>query len=204
MSNSLPPHLLQLTKLLCPWNFPGKNTGTGCYFLLQGIFPTLGSNPSPPHWQVDSLITESPGRPTHHSANLISVPQICTAPYWCSVSAQAGPLLGILFPLPPSSTPPYPWLPPSSFRSVFSDLPGLVRCPSHVLLKEHYFVIVLTHSVIANLKSESCSVVSHSLWPHGLYSPWNFPGQNTVVGSLSFLQGIFPTQGMNPGLLHCR
>ena len=52
--------------------------------------------------------------------------------------------------------------------------------------------------------SESHSVVSDSLWPHGLYSPWNFPGQNTGVGSLSLLQGIFPTQGSNPGLPHCR
>ena len=50
----------------------------------------------------------------------------------------------------------------------------------------------------------SCSVMSDSLRPHGLYSPWNSPGQNTVVGSLSLLQGIFPTQGLNPGLLHCR
>ena len=52
--------------------------------------------------------------------------------------------------------------------------------------------------------SESCSVISNSLWPHGLYSPWNSPGQNTGVGSFSFLQGIFPTQGLNPGLLHSR
>jgi len=35
------------------------------------------------------------------------------------------------------------------------------------------------------------------------YSPWNSPGQNTRVGSLSLLQGIFPTQGSNPGLSHC-
>ena len=52
--------------------------------------------------------------------------------------------------------------------------------------------------------SESCSVVSHSLQPHGLHSPWNSPGKNTGVGSLSLLQGIFPTQGLNPGLPHCR
>ena len=43
-----------------------------------------------------------------------------------------------------------------------------------------------------------------TLRSHGLYSPWNSPGQNTGVGSLSFLQGIFPTQGLNPGLPHCR
>ena len=42
-------------------------------------------------------------------------------------------------------------------------------------------------------ESESCSVVSDSLRPHGLYSSWNSPGQNTGVGSLSLLQGIFPT-----------
>ena len=51
---------------------------------------------------------------------------------------------------------------------------------------------------------ESRSVMSDSLWPHGLHSPWNSPGQKTGVGSLSLLQGIFPTQGSNPGLLHCR
>ena len=36
------------------------------------------------------------------------------------------------------------------------------------------------------------------------YSPWNFPGQNSGVGSLSLLHGIFPTQGLNPGAPHCR
>ena len=41
-------------------------------------------------------------------------------------------------------------------------------------------------------------------WTHGIYIPWNSPGQNTGVGSLSLLQEIFPTQGLNPGLLHCR
>ena len=78
--------------------------------------------------------------------------------------------------------------------------------------------------------------MSDSLWPHGLYSPWNSPGQNsrvgslfpgieprsptlqvaslqaepqrksknTGVGSLSFLQWIFPTQESNQGLLKCR
>ena len=53
-------------------------------------------------------------------------------------------------------------------------------------------------------KSESRSVVSDSLRPRGLYSPWNSPGQNTGVGSLSLLQEIFPTQGLNPRLSHCR
>ena len=46
--------------------------------------------------------------------------------------------------------------------------------------------------------------MSDSLQPHVLYSPWNSPGQSTRVGSLSLLHGIFPTQGLNPGLLHCK
>ena len=53
-------------------------------------------------------------------------------------------------------------------------------------------------------ESESCSVMSDSLRAHGLYSPWNSPGQNTGVGSLSLLQGIFLTQESNWGVLHCR
>ena len=53
-------------------------------------------------------------------------------------------------------------------------------------------------------ESESHAVVSDSLRPRRLYSPWNSSGQNTGVGSLPFLQGIFPIQGSNPDLLHCR
>ena len=51
------PHGLYLARFLCPWNFPGKNTGIACYFLLQGIFPTQGMNLHLLcllHWQADS------------------------------------------------------------------------------------------------------------------------------------------------------
>ena len=48
--------------------------------------------------------------------------------------------------------------------------------------------------------SQSCP---NSFRPHELNRPWNSPGQNTGVGSLSLLQGIFPTQGLNPGLPNC-
>ena len=51
---------------------------------------------------------------------------------------------------------------------------------------------------------ESQSFVTNSLWSYGQYSPWNSPGQNTGGGSLSLLQGIFPAQGLNPRLQHCR
>ena len=49
VSNSLRSHGLQPTRLLHPWNFPGKSTGMGCHFLLQGIFPTQGMNLVLPH-----------------------------------------------------------------------------------------------------------------------------------------------------------
>ena len=47
VSDSLRPHGLSTTRLLHPWDFPGKSTGVGCHFLLQRIFPTQGSNRSP-------------------------------------------------------------------------------------------------------------------------------------------------------------
>ena len=58
--------------------------------------------------------------------------------------------------------------------------------------------------LLTYMKSESCSVMSDSLRPHELYSPWNSPGKNNGAGSLSLLHGIFPAQGLNPGLLRCR
>ena len=55
MSCPLRPRGLQPARLLYPWNFPGKNTGVGYPFLLQGIFHTQQSNLSLLHWQVDFL-----------------------------------------------------------------------------------------------------------------------------------------------------
>ena len=58
MSDSLHPHGLQFTRLLCPWNFPGRNTGVGCHCLLQGIFLPQGSTLRLCcllHWQAGSL-----------------------------------------------------------------------------------------------------------------------------------------------------
>ena len=55
----------------------------------------------------------------------------------------------------------------------------------------------------------SSSVMSDCLWPHGLQParllcPWDSPGKNTGVGCHALLQGIFPSQGLNPGLQHYR
>ena len=56
-------------------------------------------------------------------------------------------------------------------------------------------------------ESVSRSIVSlrfHGLQPARLLCPWNSPGMNTEVGCCALLQGIFPTEGSNSGLLHCR
>ena len=68
-SNSLQPHQLQSARFLCQWNFLGKNTGLGCHFLLQGIFPNQGSNTCVLcllHWQVNCLPLSYLGSPTKY------------------------------------------------------------------------------------------------------------------------------------------
>ena len=76
MSNSCNP---MDYRLLCPWDFPGKNTGVGSHLLLQGIFPTQGSNPGllhcrqSPALQVDSLLTEPPRKPLWCSSDLFEM-----------------------------------------------------------------------------------------------------------------------------------
>ena len=67
MSNSLQPHGERSLVGYSPWDFLSKNTGMGSYFLLQGIFPTQGSNLGLLHWQADSdsLPSEPPGKKMH-------------------------------------------------------------------------------------------------------------------------------------------
>ena len=114
LSGSLQPPGLQPTRILCPWDFPGKTTGVSCHFLLQGIFPTQGLNPGLQHCR--QIIYQ-----LSHQRGKVKVTQSC--PSFCNPME---------------------------------------------------------------------------------YSPWNSPGQNTGVGSLSLLQEIFPTKGLNLGLTHCR
>ena len=77
-----------------------------------------------------------------------------------------------------------------------------------ILRNEKVYTLFFKFYCIFNWKfkiiKKSHSVTSYSLQAHELQSPLHSPGQNTRVGSFSFLQGIFPTQGSNPGLLHCR
>ena len=88
-------------------------------------------------------------------------------------------------------------------RMVIAFLPRS-KCLLISWLQSPSAVILEFKKIKSVTESESHSVMSDSLQPHGLNSPWNSPDWNTGVGSLSVLQGIFPTQGSNPGLPHCR
>ena len=70
ISDSLQPPGLY-GRLLCPWDFPGKNIGVGCHFLLQGIFPTQRLNLCLLHWQEDSLQVSHLESLFHHYPSII-------------------------------------------------------------------------------------------------------------------------------------
>ena len=79
ISNSLGPYGLLLTKLLCSWNSPGKNTVVASHSLLQGIFPTQGLNLG---FLADSLLSEAPGKP---HMTLFSPKKEWSTDTWCPV-----------------------------------------------------------------------------------------------------------------------
>ena len=63
-------------------------------------------------------------------------------------------------------------------------------------------ILLFLWSILKVKVAQSCPTLRDPM--DCIYSPWNSPGQNTGVGSLSLLQGIFPNQGSNPGLPHCK
>ena len=83
-SNSWRPDRLKPTRFLCPWYSLGKNSEVGCHALLQGIFPTQGSNPQLLyllHWQVGSLTLVPPGKPHERRIwSCCSVTKLCLTP----------------------------------------------------------------------------------------------------------------------------
>ena len=77
----------------------------------------------------------------------------------------------------------------------------LLQPIDNILQPVHKFGLKLFFNYIWKWNSLSCGILFSTPW---VYSPWNSLGQNTEVGSFSLLQGIFPAQRSNPGLLHCR
>ena len=88
VSDSLWSRGLQPASLLCPWDFPGKNTGVACHELLQGIIPIQGLNPESPAWLVDSLPLSHQG-----SSLMLTTPKKFPCNTGCPPPAMGDPLL---------------------------------------------------------------------------------------------------------------
>ena len=97
--------------LFCPWDFPGKNTGVGCHFLLQGIFPTQGSNLHLLHWQADPF---SPQGNAHKHINSHKL--------WTGFPSQWG--CNLVLTMTRSSL----WLGHACFSILVSSGPSLCSC----------------------------------------------------------------------------
>ena len=153
MSDSVRPYGQQPTRLLCPWNSLGKNTGVGCHLLLL-------------EWAYLYIFNDC---------------MLTTFFLWSSFFRS----LRVINKHTPHS---------SNSESIMKQVRQL-----GVL-----YQLQCSPKGTGSGDSESRSVASDSSRPHGLYRPWNSPGQNTGVVSLSLLQGIFSTQRSNPGISRCR
>ena len=153
------------------------------------------------------MSTRSPAKNVGHSSNdhtaCICSHFRCVDPFW--------PEISLLWVLERVITATSHMVEAVSINGVVQSHPGASKVKQGLksdlyLLNQHVYSLQGLHRKRSRriFESESFSVVYNSLWPHGLYSPWNSPGQNTGVGSLSLLPEIFPIQGSNPGLLHCR
>ena len=145
---------LEPARLLCPWGFSRQGCWSELPCLPLGDLLNPGIESRSPTLQVDSLLSEPPGKSKNIGMGSLSLRR---------------------------------WIFPT-----WETNQGLLHC-RQILYQLSY-----------QGSPEGRSVMSDSLRPHGLYSPWNSPGQNTGVGSHSLLQGIFPTQESNPSLPHCR
>ena len=122
LSYSVWPYGLWPTRLLCPWDSPGRNTEVSCYALLQGIFLTQGSNLSLLcllHWQVGSLPLVPPGKPIRGRAGKVNLP---VSLRWHPPAHSGSLLWGLSFISPMCvSQPPYSLLSP--FQHAREPLP---------------------------------------------------------------------------------
>ena len=194
----LQPHVLEPTRLLCPCDFPGKNTGAGCHFLLQGIFPVRGSNPHLLHWQADSLPSEPPGKPQNGTQR---------KPKVTSLSVLSRLDLQLLSKLHTKNNAEF-LLSLLQLGLIVREnqgmtqqtrkIPGETCCRSVqaracLLCPGCRVAVVQLHRTLCNPMDSART---------RLLCPWDFPGKDIGMGCHFLLQGIFLTQGSNLCLLH--
>ena len=126
MSNFLWPQRLQPTRFLCPWNTPGKNTGVGCHFLLQGIFLTQGSNLGLLHCrQILYHLSHQKWSEVAQSCPVLCDPMDCSLPgSSVHVIFQAEYWNGLSFPSPGDLPGIEPRSPALQADTLPSELPG--------------------------------------------------------------------------------
>ena len=146
MPDSLRPHGLQPTRLLCPWDFPGKDTEVGCHFLLQGIFPTQGSNPGLLHCRQILYLLSYKGSPLSEFSlvQFSSVAQLC--PTLCNPMNHSRPGLPVRHQLPGvhsnSCLSSWWWHP-----AISSSVVPFSSCPQSLPASESFPIVNSSHEV---------------------------------------------------------
>ena len=170
MSESLQLHGLYPNKLLCPWNFLGKNTGLGCYFLLQGIFLAQRLNLHLLHWQVDSLLLSHLG--SLHWAHLAfsvqssSVTQSC--PTLCDSMNHSTPGLPVHHQLPEFT----------QTQFIESVMPS-----SHLILCRP---LLLLPPILPSIRVFSNESTPRMKWPKYWSFSFNIISYKDIAGLISF------------------
>ena len=196
-SNSMRPHGLQPTRILCAWDFQCKNTRVGCHSLLQGIFqakilewvaiPFSRGSSWPGDWTWVFCI----------AGRFFTI--------WATREAHAIHLqpscILLLLLLSPQVMSDSVW--PIDGSPPGSSAPGILQAR-----KLEWFAISFSSAwkwkVKVKLLSRVWLFTIHGLQPTRLLCPWDFPGKSTGMGCHSLLQEIFQTWGLKLGLLHCR
>ena len=231
------------SRLLCPWDSPGKSTGVDCHFLLQGIFPTQGfssMSPGASGLQMDSSLLR--GSPAFYGVLIYSSHPPFKRGFIYSIllkwkiephmhafffnSWLHVKIIGVALKKPHCTLVRMAIVRKWKITSVGEDEVKLEpSCMAGGNVKWHKWcgkqygvlwflknlngIIIWAGDHACSSSGISCSVVSYSLQPRGLQParllcPWDSPGKSTGVGCHSPLQGIFLTQRLNSGLLHCR
>ena len=172
LSPTLRPHGLYPTRLLWPWDSPGKNTGMGCHFLLQEIFPIQVPNLCRLHllhWQADSLLLAPPGqhRSVYHTAYLGQ-----------SVSSVAQSCPTLCDPMDCST----PGLPVHHLLPEFTQTESM-RPSDHLILR---LPLLLLTSIFPSIRVFSNKSVLCIRWPKYWSFSFNNSPSNVHPGLISF------------------
>ena len=191
MSEFLQPHELLPSRLLCPWDSPGKNTGVGCHALLQGIFPTRGLSLDLQHCR--QILYHLSNRETN---GLYTAPVPRRELQFNSVAQSC---LTLCDPMD-CSTPVFP---------VHHQLLGLLKLLSmeSVMQSNHLILccpLLLLPSIFPSIRVFSSESVLHTRWPNYWSFSFNITPSNEYPGLISFrmdLLDLLVVQGTLESLL---